>query len=85
MGAIHVRNIKDSVKENLRTMAAEHGNSVEEEVRQILERAGDQRKPEEHLYHRMRRLVAKYGAMEIELPSREPEREPPDFSRWPED
>ncbi len=84
MGAIHIRNVKDSVKEHLRIQAAEHGRSMEEEVRCILEQATGEKKQEEHLFHRMRKLVKKYGAMDIELPPREYEREPPDFSRWPE-
>jgi plasmid stability protein len=39
MASLSVRKIDDEVYERLRVRAAEHGNSMEEEVRQILRRA----------------------------------------------
>jgi plasmid stability protein len=83
MGAIHIRNVKDSIKEQLRIRAAKHGRSMEEEVRCILEQATTEKRSEEHLFHRMQRLAKKYGPMDIDLPPRELLNDPPDFSRWP--
>jgi plasmid stability protein len=52
---------------------------MEAEARAILEEAGAGREPEEHPYYTIRRAVAKYGPLDLELPPREPGREPPDF------
>jgi plasmid stability protein len=38
MAILTVRNAEDSIKAKLRLVAAEHGHSMEEEVRQILKR-----------------------------------------------
>ena len=77
MATLHIRDLKDSVKESIRIRAAVHGRSMEAEARAILEEAG--REPEEHPYYTIRRAVAKYGPLDLELPPREPGREPPDF------
>jgi plasmid stability protein len=79
MATLHIRDLKDSVKESIRVRAARNGRSMEAEARAILEEAASRREPEEHLYHRVRRLVAKYGPMDIEIPAREPADDPPDF------
>jgi plasmid stability protein len=52
---------------------------MEAEARAILEQAADKQEPEEHLYLRVRRLVKKYGPMEIDIPPRELADDPPDF------
>ena len=79
MATLHIRDLKDSVKESIRIRAAVHGRSMEAEARAILEQATDRQEPEEHLYLRVRRLVNKYGPMDLDIPPREPAREPPDF------
>ncbi|MBK1707391.1 FitA-like ribbon-helix-helix domain-containing protein [Halochromatium glycolicum] len=38
MGTLTIRNVDDVIKTNLRRHAAEHGHSMEEEVRSILRR-----------------------------------------------
>lgn len=43
MAAITVRNLDDDVRDRLRLMAAEHGHSMEAEVRSILTAAAGQR------------------------------------------
>ena len=40
MASITIRNLEDEIKQRLRVRAAEHGRSMEEEVRDILRRAG---------------------------------------------
>jgi plasmid stability protein len=79
MATLHIRDLKDSVKERLRRRAARNGRSMEAEARAILEDATVKQQPREHLYHRIRRAVAKYGPMDLEIPPREPGREPPTF------
>jgi plasmid stability protein len=73
MATLHIRDLKDSVKERLRIRAAEAGRSMEAEARTILEAAvlgREPREPEEHPYRIIRRAVAKYRPLDIEFPPR---------------
>ena len=79
MATLHIRDLKDSVKTRLKVRAARNGRSMEAEARAILEDATTKREPQEHIYHRIRRAVAKYGPMDLKIPPREPAREPPAF------
>jgi plasmid stability protein len=80
MATLHIRDLKDSVKETIRVRAAQRGRSMEAEARAILEESVNKVEPEEHFYDIVRRAVAKYGPLDIDLPPRDPGREPPDFS-----
>lgn len=80
MATLLIRDLKDSVKESIRIRAAQHGRSMAAEARAILEAGMQEQEPEEHLYHRVRKLVARYGPMDIDLPPRDMGNEPPDFS-----
>jgi antitoxin FitA len=74
MATLHIRDLKDSVKENLRIRAAEAGRSMEAEARAILEAAvlgRGARELQEHPHQIIRRSVAKYGPLDIEIPQRE--------------
>jgi phosphopantothenoylcysteine decarboxylase / phosphopantothenate---cysteine ligase len=42
MASLTIRNLRDDLKERLRVQAARHGRSMEEEIRQILNRAGSE-------------------------------------------
>jgi antitoxin FitA len=70
MATLHIRDLKDSVKESLRVRAARNGRSMEAEARSILEEAARQA-PEDHLYDRVRKLAEQYGPMDMEVPPRE--------------
>ncbi len=77
--AITVRGLDAGTKQKLRLRAAEHGHSMEEEVRTIIRKAVSP--PDEvDLGTAIRRRVAKYGGVELDLPPRGPMRELPDFS-----
>ena len=85
MATLTIRNIDDQVKAKLRVNAAEHGVSMEEEVRQTLTRAvmpsandTDSRGLATRIRDRMKSMGIK--GFELEIPPREPIREPPDFS-----
>ena len=80
MASITVRNLDDEVKRKLRIRAAEHGCSMEAEVREILSEAVAN-DPEAHkgLGTQIHELFKPLGGVELELPSREPMREPPTF------
>ena len=72
MASITIRNLNDDLKRRLRIRAAEHGRSMEEEVRDILRRAiGDAPKPR-NLAQSIRARVAASGGFELDLPPREP-------------
>ncbi len=87
MATLTIRKLDDSVKAKLRVRAAENGRSMEEEARAILVKEMDQRglsattRPR-NFYESIRQSLAEAGVsgIELEIPPREPMREPPDFS-----
>lgn len=81
MANITIRNLDDDVKTRLRVRAAEHNRSMEEEVRIILRDAvSDIPSAQRNLAEIARECFAPLGGVELELPSRGPMRNPPDFS-----
>jgi plasmid stability protein len=81
MSSITIRNLDPSVKERLRVRAAEQGHSMEAEARRILQSAlGATGRPVgQNLYDRIRGRFAPLGGVAIDLPPRQPVREPPRF------
>ena len=79
--SITIRNLDRALKERLRVRAAQHGRSMEAEARRILETAlaPQDGPPARHLYDRVRSRFAPLGGVDLELPPREPVREPPEF------
>ncbi len=79
--SITIRNLDPSIKERLRVRAAQHGHSMEAEARRILQTALAPQggPPTRHLYDRVRARFAPLGGVDLELPPREPAREPPRF------
>ena len=80
MASITVRNLDDGLKRRLRIRAAENGRSMEQEAREILkaaleEEAGARQKPRNGIHE----LFAPFGGVELEIPPRQPMREPPRF------
>lgn len=83
MATMTIRNLDDEVKARLRVRAAQHGRSMEEEVRSILKAVLAQEEPPATgaaLARAIRARVERFGGVELELPPRMPMREPPDFS-----
>ena len=80
MASITIRNLDDEVKTRLRTRAAGNGHSMEEEARLILAQAVEQAPPPaKGLGTALHELFKPFGGVELELPPREPMREPPRF------
>ena len=80
MPTITIRNLEAKVKHGLQVRAARHGVSMEEEARSILRSAVQQEsEPPGNLAEAIRALFAPLGGIELELPRREPMREPPKF------
>jgi len=79
MATLTIRKIDDKTKLKLRIRAAHHGCSMEEEAREILRASlNESAKKQESLAEAIRKRFA--PGIELELPEREPMREPPDFT-----
>ena len=80
MASITVRNIDDGLKRRLRIRAAENGRSMEQEAREILKTAlGEEEVPPRNLGTLIHERFKQFGGVELEIPPREPMREPPTF------
>ena len=80
MASITIRKLDDDVKSKLRVRAAGNGRSMEEEARLILAEAVDREPaPAEGLGTAIHELFKPFGGVELELPPREPMRDPPRF------
>lgn len=79
MASITIRNLDDDVKTRLRVRAASHGRSMEEEVRLILREAVGRKPSSRSLASIIRAHFGPFKGVDLELPSREPIREPPRF------
>jgi plasmid stability protein len=79
MASITIRNLDDRLKTRLRIRAAEHGRSMEEEVRQILRQVIGVPAENRNLGEVIHRRFAAIGGVELDLPDREPMPEPPSF------
>ena len=75
-----VRNVDPTLKEKLRVRAAQHGRSMEAELRHILSDVLEERQtPEIGLGEAIRRRFAPLGGVELEPHPPVPVREPPSF------
>jgi plasmid stability protein len=81
MASITIRNLEDDLKRRLRIRAAEHGRSMEDEAREILRHVVTEPAAPRNLAASIRSRVAPLGGMEIDLPLRDPMRDPPRFAR----
>ena len=80
MASITIRNLDDDVKTRLRQRAAGNGRSMEEEARLILAHAVEREAvPAKGLGTAIHRLFKPFGGVELDIPPREPMREPPRF------
>ncbi len=79
MASITIHNLDDDVATRLRVRAASNGRSMEEEVRVILGEAVGREAEPENLAIFIRECFAPFGGVDLELPPREPMREPPDL------
>lgn len=81
MAMLTIRNIDDSVKKQLRVRAAEHGWSMEEEVRRILQQVLSASTGKKGFGSRIHETVMSIsGSIDLELPPRSLPRPAPDFS-----
>jgi len=82
MSSITIRNLEEAVKRKLRVRAARHGRSMEEEARHILRTAlAEKASRPTNLFDSIRRRIEPLGGVDLEIPRREPLREPPRFEK----
>lgn len=80
MADLSIRNLDDDVKQRLRVRAAEHGRSMEAEVREILTEALRDPEPPANPFAYLRERFAAIGGVELDLPPRDARSRIPDFS-----
>lgn len=79
MASLTIRNLDDAVKHGLRVRAAQHGRSMEEEVREILRQAVRPVPSSRRLVDSIRSKVEPLGGIDLDQPEREPMAEPPGY------
>ncbi len=84
MASITIRNLDDDVKTRLRVRAADNGRSMEEEVRLILRDVVGRKPSSRNLTSIIRSHFGPANGVDLELPPREPGREPPCFDSDPQ-
>ena len=77
MAVMTIRGLADEVRDKLRLRAAQHGRSMEAEVRAILTEAV---RPESSWLQTWRERFHEAGGIDLDLPSRGSSRTPPDFT-----
>jgi plasmid stability protein len=87
MASITIRNLKEKTKRKLKMRAAANGNSMEQEIREILDSAIEQapsHKPRTgaDLVRAIRRRFAPFGGIELEPFPDEPVRDPEWLKDW---
>ncbi len=79
MASMIIRNIDDELKTRLRIQAATHGRSMEDEARDILRSSLSTKSARtQNLVESIRARIEPLGRIDIEIPLREPMREPVD-------
>lgn len=82
MATLTIRKLDPELKARLRVRAAQHGRSMEEEMRLILKAAlADERMRGGSLFEFIRGQVEPLGGVELEASPPEPVRAPPTFDR----
>jgi antitoxin FitA len=77
MAALTIRKLESRTKERLRIQAARHGRSMEEEARAILNAAVLEPAQPTRLGTSIRSRFARLGGVKLDVPLREPIRNPP--------
>ena len=80
MASITIRHLDDEVKTRLQVRASANGRSMEQEAPIILREAVGWEAEPENLASFIRECFEPIGGVELELPPREPVREPPEGS-----
>lgn len=79
MNTLTIHGLDPAVEERLRLRAAQHGHSVEEEVRRILSETLTAEAGRPSIVDIARSLFGPEHGVDLELPPRQPGRDPPSF------
>lgn len=79
MAALSIRDLDDGVRDRLRVRAAEHGRSMEAEVRAILTDAADGPSAPVGLVDSLLDAFGPLGGVDLDLPARSDAPRSPDF------
>ena len=81
MASITIRNLDEATKRRLRIRAARSSRSMEEEARSILRAAlAEEPRSRSDLATAIQRRFEALGGVDLDLPRREPMREPPELA-----
>lgn len=80
MATLTIRNIDDDLKARLRVEAAQHGHSMEEEVRTILRAVLNKPRVPQGLGTRIHQRFLEVGGVDLDLPARQSKVRIPDFT-----
>jgi antitoxin FitA len=80
MAALNIRNLDETVKRRLQVRAAQHGRSMEAEVRAILTEAVREPADDAGLFTALLDRFGTLGGVELELPDRRETARAADFS-----
>jgi len=82
VATITIGNLDDRLKARLHIRAAHYGRSMEDEARDIIRTAlAAENDGSRGLVQSIRSRLAPLGGVELDVPAREPMREPPDLNR----
>ena len=84
MATLAIRDLDEELRARLRVRAAQHGRSMEAEVREILRDALATPPAEDRLGSRIRQRFATIGGVELELPARTDQPQPRSRARHPQ-
>jgi len=77
MASITIRQLPENTKRKLRIRAAQHGRSMEQEAREILQNElAKAAEPPKDIVAAIRRRFAPLGGVDLEIPPRGPIRDP---------
>jgi plasmid stability protein len=79
MASITVRNLDEAIKRRLRMRAAQHGWSMEQEIRRILQESVSEQTAQGNFAERVHSRFADIGVDQLPVPPRRPARVPPAF------
>jgi plasmid stability protein len=87
MASITIRNLEETTKRKLKIRAATNGRSMEQEAREILKSALKPKREQKvetgaHLVRRIRAIWEPIGGVDLDLPAREPMRDPEWLKDW---
>jgi antitoxin FitA len=80
MAALNIRNLDETVKRRLQVRAAQHGRSMEAEVREILTEAVSEPDDAAGLFSALLDEFGALGGVDLDLPARDEPARAADFS-----